>query len=55
MLLSKINLPPARRFLMNERIANWGGSQATLCGHQYFMTIGGGRKLAVLAPDLEQS
>lgn len=31
--------------MMNERIANWGGSQATLCGRQYFMTVGSGRKL----------
>jgi hypothetical protein len=34
---------------MNERIANRGGSQATLCGHQYFIAIGSVRKLDVLA------
>lgn len=47
MPLSKINLPPAGRLMMNERLANRRGSQATLCGHQYFMAVGGGRKLAV--------
>lgn len=33
--------------MMNERVANRGGSQATLCGHQYFIAIGSVRKLGV--------
>lgn len=34
--------------MMNESVANRGGSQATLYGHQYFIAIGSVRKLRVL-------